>query len=77
MTNSQQGDLMTVLRHVVEQTNWQGNHGARAETQDAMDRLMGGQYGDDAQTDDPNPKSPGTTSGTHAGTARAGSTGRK
>jgi hypothetical protein len=60
MADSKYADMMTVLRHLVDNTQWQGNHGARAETQDAMDRLMGGQYGDDAaQADnDPNAKDP-------------------
>jgi hypothetical protein len=52
MADSKNADMMTVLRHLVDNTQWQGNHGARAETQDAMDRLMGGNYDADDSDDD-------------------------
>jgi hypothetical protein len=34
------GDLMTVLRHLVSNQQWGGNTGARAECEEALDRLM-------------------------------------
>ena len=33
-------DLMTVLRHLVSNQQWGGHHGARAECEDALNRLM-------------------------------------
>lgn len=33
-------DLMTVLRHLVENQQWGGNHGARAECDEAFKRLQ-------------------------------------
>lgn len=33
-------DLMTVLRHLVENQQWGGNHGARAECDEAFTRLQ-------------------------------------
>jgi hypothetical protein len=52
MADSKHADTMTVLRHLVDTAQWQGNHGARQETMDAMDRLMGGNYdaSDDSET---------------------------
>lgn len=72
MANSKNGDMMTVLRHLVEQTNWQGNHGARSETQDAMDRLMGGNY----DTDDA-PETPETSKGSPTTSAAKRNTGTR
>lgn len=33
------GDLHTILRHLVSNTQWGGNQGEKAETMEALDRL--------------------------------------
>lgn len=75
MANSKNGDMMTVLRHLVEQTNWQGNHGARSETQDAMDRLMGGNY--DTENAPETPETPETPKGSPTTSAAKRNTGTR
>jgi hypothetical protein len=42
--NSADGDFATILRHLVENTQWGGNQGAKQETMDALDRLTSNQY---------------------------------
>lgn len=75
MADSKNADTMTVLRHLVDNTNWQGNNGARQETMDAMDRLMGGNYNasDDSQeTQDATAKAePDVSGGSRAPSAAA------
>ncbi len=74
MTNSREGDMTTVLRHLVENTQWGGNQGAKTETMDAMDRLTSNQYGDqaDAQENqaDANAKEPDISGGSRPTASR-------
>jgi len=57
--NTAMGDLVTVLRHVVSNTNWGGNQGEKVEATEALDRLTSDQYGDSDPIDtDPNAKDP-------------------
>jgi len=73
MADSKNADMLTVLRHLVDNTNWQGNTGARSEAQDAMDRLMGGNYDatDNADTQDAAKAEPDISGGSRAPSAAA------
>lgn len=44
--STRNGDLHTVLRHLVDNTNWGGNQGEKTETYDALDRLTDDNYAD-------------------------------
>ncbi len=52
-------DLHTILRHLVANTQWGGDHGGKAETMEAMDRLIS----DNPREDDPNEAPEPKTSG--------------
>ena len=45
--NAETGDIHTILRHLVDVTQWGGNQGAKAETMEALDRLTSNQSNDD------------------------------
>lgn len=54
---SAKGDLHTVLRHLVSNTQWGGNQGEKSEAMEALDRLTD----DKADSDSDNDKQPGQT----------------
>lgn len=64
---SAKGDLHTILRHLVSNTQWGGNQGEKAETMEALDRLTDDNQEDDARTaDDVNDAKPVPTKTTGA-----------
>lgn len=59
---SAKGDLHTILRHLVSNTQWGGNQGEKTETMEALDRLT--DDNDETQTaDDVNKSGPTKATG--------------